>query len=82
MEKDHEAAQKAEDRKALADAKEQGKEAVAAVKAWIAQDCVASAEAKKVEKLRVAAEWQAEKARVAAEKKAKQAEQRVHAHYH
>ena len=36
MEKDCEAAQKAEDRKALADAKEQGKKAVAAVKAWIA----------------------------------------------
>jgi hypothetical protein len=82
MEKDREAARKAEDRKALADAKEQGKEAVAAVKAQITQDCVASAEAKKVEKLRVAAEQQAEKARVAAEKKAKQAEQRVHAHYH
>ena len=66
----------------LADAKEQGKEALAAVKAHIAQDRAASAEAKKVEKLRVAAERQVEKARVAAEKKAKQAEQRVHAHYH
>jgi hypothetical protein len=69
MEKDHEAARKAEDCKALADAKEQGKEAIAAVKAQIAQDRVASAEARKVEKLRVAAERQAEKARVAAEKK-------------
>ena len=77
MEKDREAAQKAEDCKALADAKEQGKEAIAAVKAWIAQDRAASAEARKVEKLRVAAERQMEKARVAAEKKAKQAEQRV-----
>ena len=82
MEKDREAAQKAEDHKVLADAKEQGKEAITAVKAQIAQDRTASAEAEKVEKLRVAAEWQAEKARVAAEKKAKQAEQRVHAHYH
>ena len=36
MEKDCEAAQKAEDRKALADAKKQGKKAVAAVKARIA----------------------------------------------
>jgi hypothetical protein len=77
MEKDHEVAQKAEDHKALTDAKEQGKEAVAAVKAWIAQDHAASAEARKVEKLRVAAERQMEKARVTAEKKAKQAEQRV-----
>ena len=77
MEKDREAARKAEDRKALADAKEQGKEAIAAVKAQIAQDHTASAEARKVEKLRVAAERQMEKARVAAEKKAKQAEQRV-----
>ena len=82
MEKDREAARKAEDCKALADAKEQGKEALAAVKARIAQDRAASAEAKKVEKLRVAAERQVEKARVAAEKKAKQAEQRVRAHYH
>jgi hypothetical protein len=55
MEKDREAARKAEDRKALADTKEQGKEAVAAVKAWIAQDRAASAEARKVEKLRVTA---------------------------
>ena len=82
MEKDHEAALKAEDRKVLTDAKEQGKEALAAVKAHIAQDCAASAEAKKVEKLRVAAERQVEKARVAAEKKAKQAKQRVHAQCH
>ena len=82
VEKDCEAARKAEDHKALADAKEQGKEAIAAVKAWITQDCIASAEVRKVEKLRVTAEQQAEKARVAAEKKGKQAEQRVHAHYH
>jgi hypothetical protein len=54
-EKDCEAAQKVEDRKAFADAKEHGKEAVAAVKAQIAQDQAASAEAIKVEKLRVAA---------------------------
>jgi hypothetical protein len=81
-EKDREAARKVEDRKALADAKEHGKEAVAAVKARIAQDRAASAEAIKVEKLRVAAEQQVEKAMVAAEKKAKQAEQRVRAQYH
>jgi hypothetical protein len=66
----------------LADAKEHGKEAVTAVKARIAQDRAASAEAIKVEKLRVAAERQVEKARVAAEKKVKQAEQRVRAQYH
>ncbi len=77
VEKDCEAARKAEDHKALADAKEQGKEAVAAIKAWITQDWAASAEALKVEKLRVAAERQVEKVRVAAEKKAKQAKQRV-----
>jgi len=82
VEKDREAARKVEDRKALADAKEQGKDAVAAVKARIVQDSAASAEARKVEKLRVAAERQVEKARVAAEKKAKQAEQRVCAQYH
>jgi hypothetical protein len=81
-EKDCEAARKVEDCKALADAKEQGKDAVAAVKAQIMQDRAALAEARKVEKLRVAAERQVEKARVAAEKKAKQAEQRVCAQYH
>ena len=64
------------------DAKEQGKEAIAAVKAQIVQDRAASAEARKVERLRVAAERQVEKARVAAEKKAKQAEQRVCVQYH
>ena len=82
MEKDREAAQKVEDCKALADAKEQGKEAITAVKAQFAQDHVASAEAGKVERLRVAAERQVENARVAAEKKAKQAEQRVCVQYH
>ena len=66
----------------LADAKEQGKEAIAAVKARIAQDRAALSEARKVEKLRVAAEWKVEKVRVTAEKKAKQAEQRVCAQYH
>jgi hypothetical protein len=71
-----------EDCKAVADAKEHSKEAVAAVKAWITQDWAASAEAIKVEKLRVAAEQQVEKVRVAAEKKAKQAKQRVCAQYH
>ncbi len=81
-EKDCEAAQKAEDHKALADAEEQGKEAVTAVKARIAQDWAAEAEARKVEKLRVTAERQVEKARVTAEKKVKQAEQRVCAQYH
>jgi hypothetical protein len=82
MEKDCKVAQKAEDRKALADAKEQGKEVFTAVKAHITQDRAASAEAKKVEKLRVASERQVEKARVAAEKKAKQAKQRVRVQYH
>ena len=71
VEKDYEAARKVEDRKVLVDAKEQGKETVAAVKARITQDRAASAEARKVERLRVAAERQVEKARVAAEKKAK-----------
>ena len=37
-EKDHKVTQKVEDYKVLADAKEQGKEAITAVKAWITQD--------------------------------------------
>jgi hypothetical protein len=59
-----------EDCKALVDAKEQGKEAITAVKAQITQDHAALAEVRKVER------------RVTAEKKAKQAEQRVRVQYH
>jgi len=57
--------------KALAKAKKLGKEAHAAVKAQLAQEWAAAAEAKKVERLRVAVEQKAKKARLAAESKAR-----------
>ena len=76
-EKKHEASQKADNCKALVEAKSQGKEAHAAVKAHIAQEQAEVVQAKKLEKLKITAEQQAEKARVAAENKAKQAEKRV-----
>jgi hypothetical protein len=68
-EKKREARRKIDDCKALADAKAQGKEAVAVVRARIAQEKTAIAEARKVEKLRVMAERQEKKARIAAESK-------------
>ena len=77
MEKSHEAAQKVDDRNTLAEAKKLGKEAHAAAKARLAQECAAASEAKKTEKLRIIAEQKAEKARLAAESKAKQAEAKV-----
>ena len=61
----------------LAEAKQHGKEAHAAAKAQLAQKQAATAEAKKVERLRVAAEQKAEKARLAAESKARRAEAKV-----
>lgn len=76
-EREREARQKADDKKALADAKPHGKEAVAAIKARIVQEHATASEAKKIEKLRITAERKAEKARVAAETKARQAEKRV-----
>jgi len=72
-----EASQKADEQKALAEAKLRGREAHAAVKARITQERAAAAEAKTVEKLRIAAEQKAEKARLAAENKARQSEKRV-----
>ena len=69
--------QKADDKKALVDAKLHGKEAVAAIKARIVQEHATALEAKKIEKLRVTAERKAEKARITAETKARQAEKRV-----
>lgn len=68
-EKERDTRRKFENRKALADAKAQGKEAVAVVRARIAQEQAAVAEAKKVEKLRLMAERQEKKARIAAENK-------------
>jgi hypothetical protein len=68
-EKERDARRKVENRLALADAKAQGKEAVAAVRARIAQEQAAAAEAKKVQKLKAMAERQEKKARIAAENK-------------
>jgi hypothetical protein len=68
-EKERDTRRKVENRLALADAKAQGKEAVAAVRARIAQEQAAAAEAKKVQKLKVMAERQEKKARIAAENK-------------
>ena len=69
VEKEQEALRKVENRTALAEAKAQGKEAVAAVRARIAQEQAMVAKAKKVQKLRAMAERQEMKARIAAEKK-------------
>jgi len=69
--------QKEGERKALTEAKKLGKEAHMAVKAQLAQEWAAAAEAKKVERLRVAAEQKAEKARLTAESKARQADAKV-----
>ena len=76
-EKECEANQKAEDCRALEEAKAHGKEAYAVAKAQIAHQRAAAAQAKKLEKLRAAAERQVEKARVAAENRARQAERKV-----
>ncbi|KIK79291.1 hypothetical protein PAXRUDRAFT_71203, partial [Paxillus rubicundulus Ve08.2h10] len=65
---------KAVNKKALADAKKQGKEAFDAERARIAQDNLAISETKKQEKLQQAAAKQAEKVRLAAAKKARNAE--------
>ena len=76
-EKERDAHQKANERNVLAEAKKLGKEAHAAVKARLAQERAAASDAKKMEKLRIAAEQKAEKARLVAENKAKRAEARV-----
>jgi hypothetical protein len=61
----------------LAEAKKKGKDVFAAVKAQLVQERAIASEAKKIEKLKVAAEQKAEKARLAAENKAKRAEAKV-----
>lgn len=76
-EKEREAQQKADNKKALADARSLGKGAVATVKARIAQERIAASEAKKIEKLRMTAERNAERAKMVAENKARQVEKRV-----
>jgi len=76
-EREQEACQKADDRKAIADVKLQGKEAVVAARARIAQEHAVALQAKKVKKLRITTECQAEKVRIAAEHKARQVEKRV-----
>jgi hypothetical protein len=76
-EKTHKATQKAEDCWALEEAKAQGKEAYAMAKAQIAHQRAEEAQAKKLEKLSVAAECQAEKAQVATKNRARQAERKV-----
>ena len=58
------ARQKADEKKALADAKSQGKEAIAALKARLAQEHATASQAKKIKKLRITAERKAERVRV------------------
>ena len=79
--KEREACQKAEDKKALLGAKSQGCEAVAAVKARIEEERATASQAKKLEKLRITAERKAEKARNVAEAKMRQAEKKVCKHF-
>ena len=70
------ACQRADDKKALAHAKMQGKEAVATVRARIAQEQATASHARQLEKLRITAERKEEKLRIAVEKKERQAEKR------
>jgi hypothetical protein len=77
LEKEREENQKAEDRKALAQAKLESKEAYAALKAQIEQGRAAAVEARRLEKLRLAAERQAEKAKAAADSKARRGGRKV-----
>ena len=60
--------------------KSQGKEAVAALRARIAQERAEASQARKLERLKITAEHQAERARIAADNKARQAEKKVHRH--
>jgi hypothetical protein len=80
-EKEAGAAQKAQDKIALAEAKKRGKDAYDAEKARIANEKIAMAEEKKQEKLRLASQKQAaklaEKVRQVEEKKARAAERKV-----
>lgn len=69
--KDVQANRKADDRKALAEAKKQGKDALEAAKSKIAQEKIAAAEAKKQAKLQAALAKQVEKERLAKEKSAR-----------
>lgn len=71
------AAQKAQDKKSLADAKKIGKDAWEVEKTRIANNKVAAAEAKTQEKLRLASLKQVEKVWLAAEKKVKAAERKA-----
>ncbi|KAI0282680.1 hypothetical protein BC826DRAFT_974159 [Russula brevipes] len=76
-EKACETTQKENERRALEQAKVQGKGAVAAAKARQAQERAVAAEAKKLELLRITAEKKAEKARIAADNKTQQSEIRA-----
>lgn len=76
-EREAQAKGKADDKKALDEARKKGKDAYTAEKARIALEKLTVAEAKKQDKLRSAAAKQAEKVRLAAERKAKAAEIRV-----
>jgi hypothetical protein len=70
LEKECEETQKVKEHKALAEAKLKSKEAHVALKAQIEQERAAAAEAKRLEKTRLAKEHWAEKARAAADNKA------------
>jgi hypothetical protein len=77
LEKEREEIQKAEEHKALAEAKLKGREAHAVLKAQFEQERAAATEAKKLEKAKLATERQAEKARAATDSKAKHGGRKV-----
>ncbi|KAG2066534.1 hypothetical protein BDR04DRAFT_1121077 [Suillus decipiens] len=77
IQKETAANHKAQQKKALEEAKKMSKGAFEAEKARISQEKLASAEAKTQEKLRAVTAKQAEKVRLAAEKKAKAAERKL-----
>ncbi|KAG1846632.1 hypothetical protein F4604DRAFT_1688312 [Suillus subluteus] len=77
IQKETAANHKAQQKKALEEAKKMGKGAFEAEKARISQEKLTAAEAKTQEKLRAVAAKQAEKVRLVAEKKAKAAERKA-----
>jgi hypothetical protein len=77
LEKEWEEIQKAEECKALAEAKLKGREAHAVLKAQFKQERAAAAEAKKLKKAKLVTKHWAEKARAAADSKARQGGRKV-----
>jgi hypothetical protein len=77
LEKEQEEIQKAEECKALVEAKLQSKEAHAALKAQFELERAAAAEAKKLEKVKLGTERRAEKARATTDSKARRGGRKV-----